>query len=126
MSKVITVPAQFTVAQGDKPERKIKNPWAGSVTICERLTLPQVELIETGLEPVLDGKYKSVFYTTLDKPKLPAILACVEKWELSDFPDPVTVDNFPMHNRGASHQLISIIFDAIKDVYIGELEIPNE
>jgi hypothetical protein len=111
VSKVITSPSKR---------------WKGSVTIADQLYLPQVELIEIGLEPILSNKTDSIFLTVLDKPKMPAILACVESWNLENFPNPPTVENFPMSPRKASHDLITWLFTEIRNVYIGELEIPNE
>lgn len=112
MSKVITSPSKR---------------WAGTVTISDPLTLPQVELIEAGLElPAGTDGDGRVFFTVLDKPHLPAILACVEKWGLSNLPEAVAADNFPMSPRKASHELIAWLFNEIYKVYMGELEIPNE
>ena len=112
MSKVITSP--------------IKR-WAGSVTLSDPLTLPQVELFEAGLEiPASVSEDGRVYFTVLDKPQLPAILACVEKWELANLPDPVTLETFPMSPRKASHELIAWLFGEIRKIYLGELDIPNE
>jgi hypothetical protein len=99
----------------------------GSVTIADPLTLPQVEAIEAGLElpKDTDGDGR-VFFTVLDKNQLPAVLACVEKWELQNFPDPLTADNFPFSPRKDSHDLIVWLFGEIRKVYLGELDIPNE
>jgi Uma2 family endonuclease len=58
----------------------------------------------------------------LDAEKLPAVLACVEKWELENFnPEP-----FPASPRGASHKLIDFIFSELVTIYMGEKEVPNE
>ena len=102
----------------------IKNPWTGSVTIADPLTLPQVEIIEDAIDIKPDGE--KVYLTVFDKKNLPAVFACVEKWDLENFPDPVTDNNFPMSPRGASHDLISWIWSEIIKIYIGEQEVPNE
>jgi hypothetical protein len=111
VSKVITSPSKR---------------WPGSVTLADPLTLPQVELIEAALRPLdnvpEDGQ---VYLTALDKPQIPAILACVEKWDLQDFPVP-TLDTFPMSPRRETHDLIAWIFREMRRVYIGDQEIPNE
>jgi hypothetical protein len=52
---------------------------------------------------------------------LPAVIACVEKWELADF----TPDPFPASPRGDSHKLIDFIFAELLKVYFGEQEIPK-
>ena len=103
------------------------NKWAGSVVIAEPLTLPQAEAFEQALGvpegyPV-DGM---VFHTVGDKHVLPAVLACVEKWELTDFPADVNIGTFPFSPRGASHELINWLFTEIGKVYAGEAVIPNE
>lgn len=98
----------------------------GTVTIFDRLTLPQVELIEEALFDEPPQKGGRVALTTIDKPRLPALLACVEKWEISTFPTPLTVENFPMTPRRESHDLIMKIFLEIAKVYNGELDVPNE
>lgn len=116
--------------------KKIESPikrWAGSVTIADPLTIPQAQLIENGVKPVddaemfdgLDGK-KRYYPSVTDKTQIPAILACVEKWELINFPENVTLENFPASPRGDSHKLIEWIFLEILKVYNGELDIPNE
>ena len=118
MSKVIT--------------SKIKK-WAGSVTIADPLTLPQVELIEAAFDATAkiskdveaDNDSRIIFLTAYDKPRIPAILACVEKWELENFalmPD----GGIPMSPRRESYKLIEWLFGEIRAVYLGELEIPNE
>ena len=114
--------------------------WTGAVTIFDRLFLPQVEAVDSAInddEPkrvieheITEGKekrkVKSYIMTELDKPKLPALIACVEKWELShDFPEKPTVETFPLTPRRPSHELIEQVFDEIRKVYNGEIEIPN-
>lgn len=66
------------------------------------------------------------FHTVADKRQLPAIFACVEEWNLSNFPKNPTPGNFPASPRGDSHKLIFWLFSEIEKVYIGEKEVPNE
>jgi hypothetical protein len=66
------------------------------------------------------------FHTVADKRQLPAIFACVEKWELANMPEKLTIDNFPASPRGDSHRLIEWLFEEICKVFNGEKEIPNE
>ncbi len=97
----------------------------GSVNVRDAFTLSQVELIEAAIfdmPPVKDGKVK---LTDLDRPRIPAILACVEAWEISGFPGNVTADTFPATPRRETHNLIEKIFAQIEKVYNGELDIPN-
>lgn len=118
----------------------IKNKkWEGTVTLFDRLFLSQVEAIEEALldtPPAIEreiigkeGKKEKVFstrFTHLDKPKIPALLACVEKWEIKDFPENPTLETFPLTPRKPAHDLIEQIFDEIKIIYNGEIEVPNE
>ena len=97
MSKVITSPVQR---------------WAGTVTIADPLTLSQAAVIEdaiSGYEPT-EGNVKIISLRVNDEKQLPAILACVEKWELSKCPQSVTLENFPASPRAARHNLVSWIF----------------
>jgi hypothetical protein len=114
--------------------KTIKSPfekWAGSVTLADPLTLAQAELIEAGMQAP-DGikaeveKDRIVFYTTFDKTQLPALFGCVEKWELTNFPDNPTFETFPFSPRSDSHKLIEWLFQALQEIYTGESKVPNE
>lgn len=99
--------------------------WPGSVVIADPLTIPQAQFIEAGLkQPAQKGE--KVFFTALDVMKLPAVLACVEKWELENFPPAVGMDNFPASPRKDSHLLVDWIFGELLKVYSGEAIVPNE
>lgn len=120
-------------------EITIKNKiWKGTVTIYDRLVLSQVELVEEALldnppftqREVTNEKGEKEIkisrrYTHLDKPKIPALIACVEKWEIENFPDKPTIETFPLTPRAATSELIQQIFDEIKLIYNGEIELPN-
>ena len=113
MSKVITSPVQR---------------WAGTVTIADPLTLTQAAVIEdaiSGYEPT-EGNVKIIDLRINDEKRLPAVFACVEKWELSNFPEIVTLTNYPASPRLLSSNLAAWIFQEIIKVYFGEAEIPNE
>ena len=111
----------------------------GYVILFDQLTLPQVELVEEARDTLpKTRKYKGkddngkvvdkVGYerTSLDKPRLPAILACVKEWSVTHIPERPTPDNFPMTPRAEANEMLGIIFLNIQKVYNGELEIPNE
>jgi hypothetical protein len=104
--------------------------YKGTVTIFDRLYFAQVDTIENALANTREAFEKSsdakVLYTVLDKHKIPALIACVEKWEINDFPETVTPETFPLTPRRETHEIINQIFDAIQTVYNGEIEIPNE
>lgn len=110
MSKVITSP--------------IKR-WAGTVTIADPLTIPQAQAIEASMTPPEKREDGRVWYSVIDGNQLPAIFACVEKWELSNMPEKLTAETFPASPRKDSHNLIEWIFSEIRNVYFGELEVPN-
>lgn len=101
--------------------------WPGTVTIADVLTLPQVELIQEGME-LPEGVGERVYFSVLDKQAIPAILACVEKWNLGNFPEAPTLDNWPFSPRKQSHELIAFLFGEILKVYNGEQDapVPNE
>ena len=98
----------------------------GSVSVFDAFTLSQVELIEAAVYDVPEVRDGKVRITDIDRPRIPALLACVEKWEVSGFPETLTADNFPLTPRRETHNLIEKIFSAIADIYNGEKEIPNE
>ena len=100
--------------------------YKGSVVIADPLTIPQAQAVEAGMtKPETDAEGK-VFLSVIDGLQLPAIIACVEKWELSNLPENITADNFPASPRKDSHKLIDWLYSEIQKVYFGELEIPNE
>ena len=102
--------------------------WGGSVTIADPLTISQAKLIEAGMgkvPPELVGENGKYWLSVEDDMKLPALFGCVEKWELDNFPQNVTLDNFPASPRGDSHKLIDSIFAELMIVYFGEALVPN-
>jgi hypothetical protein len=124
MSKKITLPERFTrEATENRPARTFRNPWQGSVTLCEPLTLSQVEMIEAAQGIEYPGRY---YLTAFDKDKIPVILKCVEEWNLIEFPKEPTLENIPMTPRVASHLFVDWLWDEVIKVYEGEQEIPNE
>ncbi len=127
MSKVITLPNKFEIEDEEgKPNRFIKNPWVGSVALADPMTLPQAEAIDEVRTIILGyDKEKRLTFTSLDKPHLSAILACVEKWDIPNLPTP-TLDNFPMSPLRARHEFIDFIWKEVQDIYYTEEEIPNE
>lgn len=125
--------------------------WKGSVVIADPLTQAQAHAIEAAVElPILpeieELKDKlqrateafgadseqvktleqvlseiKVGYSYTDDAQLPAIMACVEQWNIENF----TPDPFPFSPRKQAHELIALLFKEISIVYMGELEIPN-
>ncbi len=69
-----------------------------------------------------DGR---VLLSVYDNILIPAVLACVEKWNLSGFPELVTYETFPATPRRASSDLLRWLWGEIYSVYLGEIDIPN-
>jgi len=110
MSKVITSPS---------------TKWPGSVTIADNPNWDQIDAMEATFGN-LTGEGERVFYSVIDRNQIPAIVAWVEKWELENFPNPVTAENFPRLPRTESHKLIEAIYTEMRNLYFGQAEIPNE
>ncbi len=99
---------------------QVNGKWAGTVTIADPLTIPQVQLIEAAFVEH-DG---TLYTSTLDAEKLPAIFACVIEWKLNGL-EGVTLENFPATPRKESHRLVDAIFSELIKIYVGEVEVPN-
>ena len=56
---------------------------------------------------------------------IPALLKCVEKWELENFPADVTAETFPISPRGKTRKLIDFLWQELENIYNGETEVPN-
>lgn len=99
--------------------------FTGSVIIADPLTIPQAQAVEVGMDkPQTDAEGKA-FLSAFDNLQLPGIFACVEKWELSNMPENVTLANFPASPRKATHDLINWLYKEILSVYFGEILVPN-
>ena len=106
--------------------------WPGTVTIADPMTMPQVLAVEKALidsrdfiEERKDGKTYLKAKTmpgSIDAPRLEAVIACVESWDLKDFQS----DPIQCTPRDDSRDLISLLFSEILNIYNGEIEIPNE
>lgn len=99
--------------------------WAGTVVIADPLTIPQAQLIEAAMRPVEGDDAGKVYLSQIDANQLPAVIACVEKWDVTNMPEGVTVETFPASPRKESHEFISWLFGEVLKVYFGELNIPN-
>jgi hypothetical protein len=111
MSKIITSPSKR---------------WPGSVTIADPITLPQAEAINDARRHFYDNRKQEgeyISYLDLDKPRIPAIMACVEKWELKDFP---VNGSIPMSPEKSRHTLVNWIWKELEAIYDAEDEVPNE
>lgn len=77
------------------------------------------------IPPEAEGKER-IPLTAIDKWHFPAILACVEKWDIKGLPDPVSFETIPLSPRAESHKFIDWLWLEIRKVYLGEVEVPNE
>ncbi|MBW2570278.1 MAG: hypothetical protein JRE47_13175 [Deltaproteobacteria bacterium] len=113
--------------------------WAGSVTFCDPLTAPQVFAIEDALDETAKTDPSSFLAMNakegveLSWPSrrtyayLPAIIACIDDYDLKDFPDNVTKDTWPLSPRDDASILVSKLFSELIMIYRGEVEeVPNE
>lgn len=124
MSKKVSTPErfEFTKTEGEKKtKRYLQNPWSGSVTFCDPLLLPHAEAIEDWLAGKDEAKATDELKRTL-----PMLSACVEKWELANFPLSPTPETFPLSPKLGSDSLLSWLVGEILKIYYGELEVPNE
>ena len=119
----------------------IKSPverWAGSVTLADPLTAPQVFAIEDALDETAeieasafkrsvakDKKIEMKWQSRFNYTYLPAILLCVESWDLDNFPDKLTRDTFPSIQSNDASILISTLFMELMKVYKEEKTVPN-
>lgn len=99
--------------------------WSGTVTLSDPLTFPQAIAFEEALDSIKTlGKDASIakYYAAI----LPGVLACVDDWDLADFPDNPAVDNFPATPRVASIKLLDWLIDEITHLYNDAEPDPNE
>jgi hypothetical protein len=113
--------------------------WTGSVTFCDPLTAPQVFAIEDALDETAEAEPSSFLALNskegveLSWPSrrtyayIPALIACIEKFELKDFPEEVTRDTWPLTPRDDASILVANLFSELIMIYRGEVaEVPNE
>lgn len=96
------------------------------MTIADPLTIPQAQAIEAGMkQPEGHEGEDRIWLSIIDEAKLPAVFACVEKWELANMPEGLSVETFPASPRVDSHKLVDFIFGELLKVYFGEAIVPN-
>jgi hypothetical protein len=111
--------------------------WPGQVTLSSPMSLPQAlawERANRDVRPIreqlrkskADGDIELSDITEIHNLMLPAVIACVEKWELKGLGNPP--DPYPASPRNDSMALMGWLINAIDDVYSGEEEKadPNE
>ena len=106
MSKVVTSPVK---------------KWPGTVTLSDPLSFPQAIGFEDAIDAVRaleDPSQQRVNYTLL-----PAVLTCVEKWELEGLGDPPSP--FPATPLVASARLLAWLVQEVSRLFNEADEVPN-
>ena len=68
---------------------------------------------------------KAQWSSKADKFFIPALLLCVEKFEITGMEEKPTLQNFPLTPRGKSQQFIDFCWQNLESIYAGEIEVPN-
>lgn len=97
--------------------------WPGTVTLSDPLTYSQVFSWEDALAAV--QALEQPTQARLNAALLPAILACVEQWQLERFPTAPTAGNFPATPAQSAARLIAWLIQEISSLYREADEIPN-
>ncbi len=117
-----------SVPAGTYPEFALAVPWA------PRFARLVQSLTELGFHPdqgqfnIILAKVKALgdeaTFLEVQYAWLPALVACVETWELAGIPSPLTVDNFPATPARSVAELISWLITEISALYKEDVEIP--
>ncbi len=97
--------------------------WPGAVVLSDPMNLPQAITWEHAIRET-QNQSNDVTITDVNYIMLPAICACVEKWELEGLGD-LTPDMFPATPRVKSVELITWLTNEIARIYMGEEEKAN-
>lgn len=127
--------------------KKISSPssrWPGAVHFADPMNMSQAlawaraqrELNKYRvIVPVINEKGEETFpfrddllWEELHAALLPGIFACIDKWELEGFPDPVDISNFPASPARERSILVAWLIGEVTSIYAGtaEVEDPNE
>jgi hypothetical protein len=98
----------------------------GTITLCNPLTLAQCVMVEIGFGNIgSPDAEKKVWVSPRDQDALAALLACSEHWDIKGQPERPTLETFIATPRIPTHRLIIWAFRELKDIYFGELAVPN-
>jgi len=99
----------------------------GTVKLPEFYTLAQVSAWSDAVQDVMAATDDKGNIRRIKKYMimLPAILACVEVWQIVGQPDNLTADNFVGTPTSAACDLLQWVDDEIRSIVNGDLEIPN-
>lgn len=96
-------------------------PFTGKVYLPDFLTLPQVLAFTRAQDNVFEGMKK----WDRDEIMLPAILACVEHFEINKQPEHPTLETFCFTPSPQADELIALLITKITSMILQEEEIPN-
>lgn len=123
----------------ESPSKK----WAGTVTLSDPLSMPQVMAFEDAIQNGIDQAIEHGNVVTVkDKDGnereaanvmsarymlgiLPGVCACVEKWDLQGLPENMTPDKFPGSPKIASAELLAWLIREITILYNDAETVPN-
>ena len=104
--------------------------WPGTVGLRENLFLPQTVAVMDVIEEVgfLDKEEGESFVIHLKDhlTLLPAILDCVEEWDLEGLERPKGPETFPGNPLGDASRLASWLFNEVFDLVLYGDAVPNE
>lgn len=100
MSKVITSPV---------------DEWPGTVTLHDPLTFPQRFAFEDALTAARELREESE--ARFNYALLPGVLACVESFQLSNFPTQPAPDNWPSTPKEPTAKLVAWLVGEIAKLY---------
>jgi len=99
--------------------------WGGSVTFYDPLTLEQEAAWEYALGAFNKAREANGGVSAFLIALVPGFTACVEKWELKDFPERITLDTWPRKQKMESAKLIGWLVTNISELYSDSVTIPN-
>lgn len=112
----------------------------GFVHFAQPLNLEQVFAIEDAQDKAIEIE-PSAFLTKLNERRgtpdtvswssrvdvhiIPAIVKCVDKFEIEGLPEKLTLETFPATPRSKATAFVSWCFNQLMTIYAGEQEVPN-
>ena len=91
--------------------------WNGTVTLYDPLTIEQEGAFELCLAAEREAREKGGGLGAVHYALLVGILACVQEWKLSGFPERVTLENFPPRPRKDRDDLIALLVTELLEIY---------
>lgn len=99
----------------------------GTIVLHDQLTLAQcIEVEATFGDPNLTQDGKRAYISPRDMDSLKAVLACSVEWHIDGQVEHPTLETFVATPRVATHKLIEWAFREVRQIYFGELQVPNE